>query len=268
MGGGYNRGGEVQMSANPQAAASGTEPTVTLPGHFDPNGRGVPTGRGWDWLADAWSIFRKAAGIWIGIVVVLVVIFIVAHLMPFIGAIAMQILWPVFVGGLMLACRSIEQGGEAQFSQLFAGFQHRTGTLVVLGVVWLVLSFLIVAIVVGITGVQVFALMGAGASPDQFVGVALTALLALLLIAALMLPLVMATWFAPALIVFHDMSVAAAMKASFVGCLKNVLPFLLYGVLGLIAGVIASIPFGLGWLVLLPVLTASVYTSYRDIYFE
>ena len=82
-----------------------------------------------------------------------------------------------------------------------------------------------------------------------------------------MLPLVMATWFAPALIVFHDMGVRAAMKASFIGCLKNVLPFLLYGVLGLIAGVIASIPFGLGWLVLAPVFVASIYTGYRDIYF-
>ena len=256
------------MSANPQATATGTETTIVLPGNFNPHARGVPTGRGWDWLADAWGIFRKAAGLWIGMVVVLAVIFIVAHLIPFIGAVAMQILWPVFVGGLMLACRTIDQGGEAQFSQLFAGFQHRTGTLVVLGVVWLALSFLIVAIVVGITGVQVFALMGTGGSPDQLVGVALTALLAFLLILALMVPVVMATWFAPALIVFHEMGVGAAMKASFAGCLKNVLPFLLYGVLVLIAGVIASIPLGLGWLVLAPVLTASVYTSYRDIYFE
>ena len=256
------------MSANPQAASSGAETTVVLPGHFIAEARGVPTGNGWNWLADAWGIFRKAAGMWIGMVVVLAVIFIVAHLIPFIGAVAMQILWPVFVGGLMLVSRTIDQGGEVQFSQLFSGFQHRTGTLVVLGVVWLVLSFLIIVIVAAITGVQVFALMGGGGSPEQMVGVALTALLAALLILALMLPLVMATWFAPALIVLHGMGVAAAMKSSFVACVKNILPFLLYGVLALIAAVVASIPFGLGWLVLAPVLTASVYTSYRDIYFE
>ncbi len=256
------------MSANPQAAATGNEPTVALPGHFIPQGRGVPMGNGWSWLADAWPIFRKAAGTWIGMVVVLAVIAIVAHLIPFVGAIAMQILWPVFVGGLMLASRTIDQGGEAQFSQLFAGFQHRTGTLVALGAVWLVLSIIIVLIVAVITGVQVFAIMGAGGNPDQVLAVAVTALLAGLLILALMLPLVMATWFAPALIVFHDLGVGAAMKASFIACLKNILPFLLYGVLALIAGVIASIPFLLGWLVLAPVLTASVYTSYRDIYFE
>ena len=256
------------MSANPQAAASGNQATVVLPGNFIAQARGVPMGNGWTWLADAWDIFRKAAGTWIGMAVVLVVIVVVAHLIPFIGAIAMQILWPVFVGGLMLASRTIDQGGEAQFSQLFAGFRNRTGTLVALGAVWLVLSIIIVVIVGVITGVQVFAIMAAGGNPDQLAAAAATALLAGLLILALMLPLVMATWFAPALIVFNEMSVGAAMKASFAGCLKNILPFLLYGVLGLIAAVIASIPFGLGWLVLLPVLTASVYTSYRDIYFE
>ena len=243
------------MSANPLAAATGIA-----------HARGVPMGNGWNWIASAWPIFRRAAGVWIGMVVALLLIIIVAHLMPFIGAIAIQILWPVFVGGLMIASRTIDEDGQARFSQLFAGFQQRTGTLVTLGVVWLVVSFLIVAIVIGITGVSVFGLMAA--NPEQVFAVAATALLAALLILALMLPLVMATWFAPALIVFQGMGVAAAMKASFIGSLKNVLPFLLYGVIAIVAGVIASLPFGLGWLVLGPVLTASVYTSYRDIYFE
>ena len=58
------------------------------------------------------------------------------------------------------------------------------------------------------------------------------------------------------------------MKASFIGCLKNVLPFLLYSVIALVASAIASVPFLLGWLVLAPVLFASVYTGYRDIYFQ
>src|SRR5262249_10264586 len=138
----------------------------------------------------------------------------------------------------------------------------RTGTLVALGAVWLVLSIIIVVIVVAITGVQIFALMNGSGTPEEIAGAALTALLAVLIILALMLPLVMATWFAPALIVFQEMGVGAAMKASFIGCVKNILPFLLYGVLALIAAVIASIPLGLGWLVLAPVLTASVYTSY------
>jgi hypothetical protein len=35
-----------------------------------------------------------------------------------------------------------------------------------------------------------------------------------------------------------------------------------------VAAILASIPFGLGWLVLGPVVAASLYTSYRDVFFE
>jgi uncharacterized membrane protein len=89
-----------------------------------------------------------------------------------------------------------------------------------------------------------------------------------LVILALLLPLIMALWFAPALVVFHDMGAWEAMKASFRGGMKNMLPFLLYGIVLTIASVVASIPALLGWLVLGPVIAASIYTSYRDIYFS
>src|SRR5262249_39664681 len=82
-----------------------------------------------------------------------------------------------------------------------------------------------------------------------------------------LLPLFMALWFAPALAVFHQQGPAEAMKASFFACLKNVVPFLLYSVILLLLAFVASIPFGLGWLVLGPVIAASLYTSYRDIFF-
>jgi uncharacterized membrane protein len=56
------------------------------------------------------------------------------------------------------------------------------------------------------------------------------------------------------------------MKSSFIACLKNMVPFLLYGVIAFLLAMLASIPFGLGWLVLGPVLAASLYTGYRDIF--
>jgi uncharacterized membrane protein len=58
------------------------------------------------------------------------------------------------------------------------------------------------------------------------------------------------------------------MKASFIACLKTIVPFLVYSVIALLLALIASIPFGLGWLVLGPVMAASLYTSYRDIFFD
>ena len=76
----------------------------------------------------------------------------------------------------------------------------------------------------------------------------------------------MAVWFAPALVVLRGLEPWAAMKVSFCGCLRNVMPFLVYGLIGIVLAVVATIPFALGWLVLGPLTIASIYTSYCDIF--
>src|SRR6185369_16938721 len=166
---------------------------------------------------------------------------------------------------LMLASRDAEEG-TLRFSRAFAGFSHRFGTLATVGVLYLVGLVAIVFVASIVTGVGMFSFFG-GASPDQMARLGVTMLLTVLIMFALMLPLFMALWFAPALVVYHDMGAVESMKASFAGCLKNMLPFLLYGIALTIAGVLASIPLGLGWLVLGPVVVASINTGYRDIYF-
>jgi uncharacterized membrane protein len=88
----------------------------------------------------------------------------------------------------------------------------------------------------------------------------------LLLALALAVPVYMAIWFAPALIMFHDVKPLDAMKSSFFACLKNIVPFLLYGIILMVLCVVASIPFGLGFLVLGPVIVGSIYAGYRDIF--
>jgi len=245
---------------------SATEKTVVLRENFVPNGRTVPIENGWTWIADAWSIFRRAPGIWIGMVLTLAVIYIVLAVLPLIGAIASFVLGPVFTAGLVIASRTIDQGGEVQFSQLFAGFQHRFGTLLVVGLIYFVLLLVIVFAAAFATGLSLAEMVNA-TSPEAALALGVRLLLTALIILALTLPLVMAIWFAPPLVVFHELGAGQAMRASFTGCLRNMLPFLLYGVILLVAAVIASIPFGLGWLILWPVIAASIYTAYRDIYF-
>jgi uncharacterized membrane protein len=94
----------------------------------------------------------------------------------------------------------------------------------------------------------------------------MTFVLSLLLALALAVPVYMAIWFAPALIMFHDVKPLDAMKLSFFACLKNIVPFLLYGIILMVLCVVASIPFGLGFLVLGPVIVGSIYAGYRDIF--
>lgn len=237
-----------------------------MAGEYVAGGRAVAAGRGWDWIAQAWGLFKKQPGVWIGILVVLLLINVALAFIPLVGSLATFILTPVFGGGVLLGCRAMEQGGELELGQLFAGFRERFGPLVLVGVLNLVATVAIILVVGLITGVSLFSMSGGTLPHSMSPAAALTLLLAVLIVLALQLPVVMAVWFAPALVVFHGRDAVAALKESFVGCLKNVVPYLVYGLVMLVFAVFASIPVGLGWLVLGPVLMASIYTSYKDIF--
>ena len=258
------------MSSNPYAApkAAVADETQVVRGNFVPGGRGVAAGRGMSWIGESWELFKQAPGLWIGIVLVLFVIFVVAAFIPFIGMLATMLFFPVFMGGLMLGCRALEEGRELEFAHLFAGFRENMGTLVGIGGLYLAGTVVILLIVTVITGAGMFALVAGGAQPEAGdIGTMLATMgLAMLIYLALTVPLLMAVWLAAPLVMFHEHGAIEAMKASFVGCLRNVVPFLIYGVIMFVLAIVAAIPIGLGWLVLGPMTVASVYTAYRDIY--
>jgi len=56
------------------------------------------------------------------------------------------------------------------------------------------------------------------------------------------------------------------MKASFEACLANLGPLLVYGLVYIGLAIIASIPLGLGWLVLGPMMAGSCYASWRRVF--
>jgi len=228
-------------------------------------GRAVDAGRGWTWIADGFGLFKKAPGMWIALVIVLFVILLVLAFIPLLGAVATFLLMPLFLGGLMLGCRALQGGGELELGHLFAGFKEHTGNLIVLGALsiagWIIVMLPVIAIVGAgaIFGMMRGDAAGAAAMGGSFV-------LAWLVAMALSIPIYMALWFAPALLVLRGLAPVAAVKESFFGCLKNVVPFLIYGIVLLVLGIVAAIPLGLGWLVLGPVAVASIYVAYRDIY--
>jgi uncharacterized membrane protein len=243
--------------------------TVVLRRNFVLNGRVVDAGRGWSWIAEGFELFRREPGPWIALIVVAALIFIALALVPVLGSLAAMVLAPVFAAGFVVASREEEEGRGVRVGHLFAGFQSDFGTLVSIGAIYLGVT-VVIALVVGLaTGAGMWTLLGSGdAGPGAMAGAGLTMLLAFLVMMALLIPVFMALWFAPALVVFHERPALEAMKASFIACLRNIVPFLVYGVIALLLAMLASIPFGLGWLVLGPVLGASLYTGYRDIFFE
>lgn len=221
----------------------------------------VPMGNGVGWIKSAYANhFKGNAGAWIGAVVVLIILSII----PFLNILT-QLLMPVFVGGLMLGARAQDEGEGFQFNALFRGFKKNTGQLILLSVLFIVSIVVLVVIFSVVMGGSI-AMMGGiegTTAPDP-----LAMLLPLLVMLLAFIPLMMAYWFAPVLIALNDLSAIAAMKLSFIGCIKNVLPFFIYSIVVTVLMFVAMIPIFLGLLVMIPVMYASMYTAYRDIYYH
>jgi len=230
--------------------------------------RTVDAGRGISWWSEAWALFMKNPGMWIVQALIMIVILIALNFIPFLGSLASSLLFPTFAASWLLAARKVEGGGALEVGDLFSGFKDKLTPLLVLGAVVLVAG-VVIALVVGALGFGAVMSMFVGGARHSASGMmaALGAgMLALLVALALGALVAMAIWFAPALVVFRNVAPIDALKSSFSANLKNIVPFLLFGILYIVAAVIASIPFGLGWIVLAPVLMLTLYTSYKDVF--
>ncbi len=239
-----------------------------------PEGRAVPAGRGLDWWSSAWRMFTGAPIPWLVITVVYLAIMFALSLIPFLGQFAVSLLHPVLLGGILLGCREQDRGGTLAVAHLFAGFNEKLGPLVILALLyfagWLAIGFVAVGLVLVAVGGGALAVLTSGdamqAGFAALSALSVGALLVILLCALLVVPLLMAFWFAPPLVVLRGDEPVAAMATSFRACLRNVPPFLIYGLLGIVFVVLACIPLFLGLLVLFPVGIATVYTSYQDVF--
>jgi uncharacterized membrane protein len=145
----------------------------------------------------------------------------------------------------------------------------------ILGVLYIAFSLLLVVISVVFFGL-IFGLAGMEGGFDdpaaaeqlmESVGGVVLLLVALIAL-AVTIPVIMAFYFAPALITFNDLEVMQALKLSFRGCLRNIMPFLLFGILMILLSILAMIPMGLGMLILAPVGMISIYVCYKEIFLQ
>jgi len=273
-----------RSSPEQESAGAGLDPDAAARADFAPEAqtgelskpRSLPAGHGWGWIVRGFWHFKTNALAWILALIVMVGISIVLSLVPFIGPLVTSILSAVFAGGLMLGARTQDEGGDFRLDHLFAGFRENLGQLALVGLLYVVGGVLIAVLVGGLmlgSMLPLMADMNPSALGNQAPSVALApfgpaGLIAILLGALLFIPLLMCFLFAPALVILDGRTAIDAMKLSFAGCVKNMLPFSLYGVTGLALMSLGMIPLGLGLLVVWPTLTAALYVAYRDIYFR
>ena len=239
--------------------------------------RSLSAGRGLDWWGEGWRVFMAAPLVWIGIVAVLLIVFVALTFVPLLGNLAQGVLWPVFAGGLFLGCHALARGRSLLLTHLFAGFQEgRAGALVVLGLVSLgvgaVLLIVISLFVFGAVGVSGIAGMLSGdpsvAMGSAIAGAGVAALIAMPIVLIAFLLFLMAWWFATPLVALNRARPLEALQASFDAAWKNLGALAVFVLIYMVLAIVASIPFGLGWLVLGPVAVGANYASWREVFGE
>jgi hypothetical protein len=208
--------------------------------------RVAAAGAGVSWWAEGWRMFRSRIGAWFLIMVVYFGISMLLNEVPRLGAIAEWLLSPVLLGGIMLGCDAVRHGQPLRVSHLFDGFRspHFVPLLRValwnlaLGCIGVVVAVVVIAAGIGVSGVSNIANY-ADDPVRMWEALGVTYLLLILLGLVFVAVLAMANWFAPALIVMNGMTALAAMKTSLRASLRNWLPFLVYGLVGI--GILAVV---------------------------
>jgi hypothetical protein len=193
-------------------------PLVAPP--FQGNSRAVAAGNAFDWLRQGWALFAVSPGGWIAITIVLLVLMLGLNIVPLVGALAANLLTPLLAAGLLESCQKAADGLAPEVGDLFAGFKHNTGNLVTVGVFYMTAMLVVLLIVLALGGGSV----AGGLMMGRPAGIGLAfggLLLAMLLSLALTVPLVMALWFAPALVYFNNMMPLPALKAISMPALKT-----------------------------------------------
>ena len=202
------------------------------------------------WLRHAFAMLWAYRVRWLLLLLTYYFLILAIDLVPYVGAFVAPLLKPVFAVGFLAAAWSQERGEAPAIRHLFAGFRANLRALLLLGIVF----------VVGMT-VAIFATS--------------------------LMPILLALWFAPALVVFQDCGGGRALATSLRAAMANARPIAVYALLiflygGALPAFVAKIiavmmPLELAKTVvlvaLLPYLALLVatlhisdYVSYRDLF--
>ncbi len=207
--------------------------------------RTVPAMNGASWILDGFKNFTTSPLTWSLVVFLYFLMLGTLSVLPFVSIIS-TIIAPIFMAGLMMCARENKYNNIFYVKNLFDGFRLNGGKLASLGALYfglIILLFIVVAVVALIIILGTAESFEALLAPNSLTPeLGLLILLVILIALSAMIPIIMAFWFAPALVIFHDVDVFDAVKLSFMGCFKNVMSYLIYSLVYIVIYFIAVIP--------------------------
>lgn len=229
------------------------------------NPNSVSIGASIDWIAGGWNTFKADWGVWLLIILAIYVGLVVLSLLSYVGYIIITLITPVIIGGLLLGVHaSATQNKPLTFSALGLGFKEKFINLIVLGAITTGAGYLLSLIPEMIAGDFLKVTVVERLEHIEINNSKLIIYMLLSWVTGVILTLLF--FFTTPLMVFNNITILEAIKASFTASLKNILPLVVYSVLTTILILIGIIPVGLGLLIIMPILLISFYYSYKDVF--
>ncbi|MFO1205976.1 MAG: BPSS1780 family membrane protein [Burkholderiales bacterium] len=219
---------------------------------------------GLKWIVDGFALFRLRPSVWIALTAIWMLISVALVTIPSLGQLVLYLVTPALGAGMLVGCRALERGHNLEIAHLFAGFRSQPGPLISIGGVYLLGNVITFGAFMMLGGDRIITAALERAADAQVSPPDVPA--APLLSVFLLVPLFMAVVFAPPLVMFQNLPALQAIKASFLGCMANLAPVLLFAVLSATCAMIAMLPYGLGMLVWIPIYAGAVYRGYKALF--
>jgi hypothetical protein len=214
----------------------------------------LPAAAGWQWMTRSFSlVFRYPLQTTLSYFAFIAILMILSFI-PLVSILA-SVLGPLVVVGIMTLWRDLEQGRGLSTQAFLRPFNECLTPLLIFSVIYMAASLIVFLVTLAamflLMGKDVLVLLEAffqnpeALDPAQGLEILLKFLLGFLIFLVLLIPVLMAYWFAPLLIAWHQVPVGKAIFFSFVACLKNWRALLINGlaVMGfsLVFGILISI---------------------------
>ncbi len=243
----------------------------------------VPAGRGVGWIGEGWQTFAASPGMWLVLTLVWILLNVALQAFPFVGQLVTWFVAPTLAGGLLIAADDARAGRELDLACLFRPVTDAAtrNPVLILGGLYLGanLGAMVVGFVllVGAAGTTLVRHHGGSlpldpaqvqVDPSLLFALGGVALLVVLLVLTLVLLITILFYFAIPLVTFGRFEAGRAIATGLRGLLRNWAPLTVMGLLYIPLSLLATLPLGLGWLILVPMTFGMWHASYRDVFGE
>ncbi|MCL2657809.1 MAG: hypothetical protein FWD62_10415 [Betaproteobacteria bacterium] len=232
-----------------------------------PSLRSVPATQVFRWVMAGWRLFIRKPLEWVLMAFVTFLLLAFTGALPFFGRILAMIILQVLAGSMVAAAHHLHERDDLHISEVFDGFRQHAGNLAMVG--------LLFGLALTLAGIATFAItLLTNAIAHFFAGLPLRIDMLIeslfadwLVSAAVTVALLLTLWFAPALVMLDARPPFEAMRLSLRACIHNASASLLLALLlSIVVPLFLTLTFGFGILVLIPLISTTIYASYRDVF--